>query len=123
MESKNNPLALGAMIEGVHVSFYPEDIDTAGLLLQELLKRTENIGIGLMQVNYYFHVKGTEIDPVTLFDDRINRTMGCRILGHALAASGSLWEGIGRYHSRTPSRTGTYAIRVLREAMNRLVKE
>ena len=104
------------MIEGVHVSFYPDDIGTATLILQELLKRTDNVGIGLMQVNYFYHIKRTDVDPVTLFDHSRNLDMGCRILGHAIDASPTLWEGIGRYHSYTSWRARQYAIRVLKRA-------
>lgn len=123
VESRSNPLALGAMIEGYHLAFYPEDLVTAKLLLQELLKRTENVGIGLMQVNYFHHVKGTPIDPVSLFDPVDNRELGCRILGKALEGSSTLWEGIGRYHSHTPRRTRTYAIAVLQKALKEFSHE
>ena len=116
MESKGNPLALGAMIKGLHVAFYPKDIDHATQLLTALLQRTTLVDIGLMQINYHYHVRGTEIDPASLLDPVKNREMGCAILGRALSTSGELWEGIGRYHSKTPKRTRRYAIHVLQAA-------
>lgn len=104
------------MIEGAHVAFFPDDVKTATLLLAALLSRSDNVDIGLMQINYKYHVKGTNIDPVSLLQPDMNVSLGCRILGEAMAASATLWEGIGRYHSYTPSRLRSYAIRVLQTA-------
>ena len=119
-ESRGHTLALGAVIDDVHLSFYPTTKAEARLLLAELLRRTDNVGIGLMQVNYRWHVKGTGLDPRALLDGATNRRIGCRILGNAMQRSSSIWEGLGTYHSSTPERRRAYAIAILRKARHAL---
>ena len=75
-ESRGHSLALGAVIDDVHLAFYPRTKAAARLLLAELLRRTDNVGIGLMQVNYRWHVKGTGLDPRALLDGATNRRIG-----------------------------------------------
>jgi hypothetical protein len=69
-----------------------------------------------MQINFKVHIKGTDIDPMTLLDADLNVALGCRIPGDAIAASKTMWEGIGRYHSDTPSRLRNDAMQVLQTA-------
>ena len=108
------------MIKGTHIAFYPDDVETAKLLLEELLNRSDNVDIGLMGINYRYHLKGTDIDPMSLLQAGVNAAFGCRILGDAMARSSTLWEGIGRYHSSTSWRTRRYAADVLRTVLKGL---
>ena len=118
VESGGNPWALHVGI-GKGYSFYPKSRGEARRLLAVSLALTDNVDIGLMQVNWRTWrtmVRGLGLDAYDLFDAQTNVKMGCRILRQALATAGSFEARLGRYHTPRPERGLWYARRVLAAA-------
>ena len=118
VESGGNPWALRVGI-GKGYSFYPEMRAEARRFLAVSLALTDNVDIGLMQVNWRTWkemVRGLGLDAYDLLDAQTNITVGCRILVQALSGPGSFLSRLGRYHSLRPERGRWYARRVLAAA-------
>ena len=118
VESGGNPWALHVGI-GKGYSFYPKSRTAARRFLAVSLAFTDNVDIGLMQVNWKtwgqsVHAMG--LDANDLLDGQINMRVGCRILGEALSGRGTFLARLGRYHSQRPERSRWYARRVLTAA-------
>ena len=112
-ESSGHALALGVQVRGVHRSYFPRDLVYAQALLDRLLALTDNVGIGLMQVNWRAWKDRLDLLPHDLLDVDVNLRVGCRILQQALLRHG-VKTGIGAYHSPTPWRQRAYSRRVER---------
>ena len=110
-ESSGHALALGVQVRGVHRSYFPRDLVYAQALLDRLLALTDNVGIGLMQVNWRAWKDRLDLLPHDLLDVDVNLRVGCRILQQALLRHG-VKTGIGAYHSPTPWRQQAYSRRV-----------
>ena len=118
VESGGHPWALRVGI-GKGYSFYPKSRGEAWRFLAVSLALTDNVDIGLMQVNWKTWqktVRGLGLDAYDLLDARINMKMGCRILAEALSGRGTFLARLGRYHSPRPERGRWYARRVLTAA-------
>ena len=118
VESSGNPWALHVGI-GKGYSFYPGTRVEARRFLAVSLALTDNVDIGLMQINWKTWqktVRGLGLDAYDLLDARINMKMGCRVLGEALSGRGTFLARLGRYHSPRPERGRWYARRVLAAA-------
>ena len=118
VESGGNPWALHVGI-GKGYSFYPGSKVEAWRFLAVSLALTDNVDIGLMQINWKTWqktVRGLGFDAHDLLDARINMKMGCRILAEALSGRGTFLARLGRYHSPRPERGRWYARRVLTAA-------
>ena len=118
VESGGNPWALHVGI-GKGYAFYPRSAAQARRLLAVSLALTDNVDIGLMQINWRTwgeSVRALGLDAYDLLDARTNLEMGCRILAQALSGRGSFLERLGRYHSRRPERGRWYARRVMAAA-------
>ncbi|MDE0204863.1 MAG: transglycosylase SLT domain-containing protein [Candidatus Tectomicrobia bacterium] len=118
VESGGRPWALHVGI-GKGYSFYPKSSAEARRFLAVTLALTDNVDIGLMQVNWRTWkemVRGLGLDAYDLLDAQTNITVGCRILSEALAGPGSFLSRLGRYHSPRPERGRWYARRVLAAA-------
>ena len=105
------PYALRAGTE----AHYPQDVQSAGTLLDSLLKAesARTLDIGLMQINLHWHGHRVE-NPADLLDSRINLKVGAQILAEAMAsAPQDPALGIGRYHSWRDDRARWYGNRVL----------
>jgi soluble lytic murein transglycosylase-like protein len=114
VESAGYPYALGVSIHGRHEGYSPSRQAVAGVVLRSALHYTDNIGIGLMQINWRVWGRVLDTEPEDLLDARTNIRLGCRLLGMELAGEGELWERLGRYHSRTPRLQAAYARKVMR---------
>jgi len=112
-ESGGHALAIGVQVGGVHRSYYPRDVADARALLARVLGVTDNVGIGLMQVNWRAWGKTLHLAPQALLEVDVNLQVGCRILQGAFIRHG-VATGIGAYHSPTPWRQRAYARRVRR---------
>jgi hypothetical protein len=110
-ESSGQALALGVQVRGVHRSYFPRDLVYAQALLDRLLAVTDNVGIGLMQVNWRAWKDRLDLLPHDLLDVDVNLRVGCHILQQALLRHG-VKTGIGAYHSPTPWRQRAYSRRV-----------
>ena len=115
VESGGNPWALHVGV-GKGYAFYPQSAGEARRYLAVSLALTDNVDIGLMQVNWRTWGKAARshgLGPYDLLDPQTNLWMGCRILVEALSGRGSFVARLGRYHSRRPERGRWYARRVL----------
>ena len=118
VESGGNPWALHVGI-GKGYAFYPRSAAQARRFLAVSLALTDNVDIGLMQINWRTwreSVRALGLDAYDLLDARTNMEMGCRVLTQALSGRGSFLERLGRYHSRRPERGRWYARRVMAAA-------
>ena len=118
VESGGNPWALRVGI-GKGYAFYPRSAAEARRFLAVSLALTDNLDIGLMQVNWRTwrrEVRNLGLDAYDLLDAQTNMKMGCRILAEALSGRGTFLARLGRYHSRRAERGRWYANRVMAAA-------
>ena len=118
VESGGNPWALHVGIGKGH-AFYPRSAAEARRLLAVSLALTDNVDIGLMQLNWRTWrqaVRALGLDAYDLLDAQTNMKMGCHILAETLSGRGSFEARLGRYHSRRPERGRWYARRVMAAA-------
>ena len=118
VESGGNPWALHVGI-GKGYAFYPRSVAEARRFLAVSLALTDNVDIGLMQINWRTWrrtVRRLGLDAHDLLEARINMEMGCRVLSRALAGRGPFLARLGRYHSLRPERGRWYARRVMAAA-------
>jgi hypothetical protein len=83
--------------------------------LQAMDEKTDNLDVGLMQINLKRHGRHFG-DPATLLDARINLVVAAGILADAIdSGPGDLALGIGRYrHPRDDRAAQAYGQRILR---------
>ena len=115
VESSGSPWALHVGI-GKGYTFYPAGKREARRFLAVSLALTDNVDIGLMQVNWRTWGEAARrfgLGPYDLLDPQTSMLMGCRILAQALSGRGSFEARLGRYHSQHPERGRWYARRVL----------
>jgi len=98
---------------GSMVSFYAESRQEAELLLKLALPITENVDVGLAQVNWKSH-KDKVKRPQDLLDPKINLDVAGRILAEALASTPDPELGVGHYNSWQDSKARLYGRRVIR---------
>jgi hypothetical protein len=115
-ESLGQPYAV-RINHGTGVSRYPSTVQAAEQVTLAALTQTDNLDVGLMQVNYRHHGRRHGVTPTDLIHPQVNLRVGCTVLQEALVSGGSLWERIGRYHSPHPARQRAYAQRVRRWLM------
>ena len=118
VESGGNPWALQVGI-GKGFAFYPRSPAEARRFLAVSLALTDNVDIGLMQINWRTWrktVRALGLDAYDLLDSQINMEMGCRVLTGALSGRGPFLARLGRYHSLRPERGRWYARRVMAAA-------
>ena len=118
VESGGNPWALHVGI-GKGYAFYPKSEREARRFLAVSMALTDNVDIGLMQVNWRTwrsEVRALGLDAYDLLDAQTNMEMGCRILVEALSGRGTFLARLGRYHSLRPERGRWYARRVMAAA-------
>ncbi len=92
------------------VSIYASSRKEAQFVLAHVT--TENVDIGLGQVNYKSH-KEKVSGPEDLLDPRINLTVASQILAEALNSTPDFELGVGRYHSWKEWRARAYGRKVL----------
>ena len=118
VESGGNPWALHVGI-GKGYAFYPRSEAEAKRFLAVSLALTDNVDIGLMQINWRTWGKdilALGLMPYDLLGARTNMQIGCRILAEALSTRGTFEARLGRYHSRQRERGRWYAKKVLAAA-------
>jgi hypothetical protein len=116
VESSGHPYVLNVAIGATQQAYRFENAHEATMFLEEALRITQRIDIGLMQVHWAVWKQHYAIDATALLDVRTNLQVGCDIIRQSLEGKGPLWQRIGRYHSRTPARNERYALEVLRAA-------
>ena len=118
VESGGNPWALRVNL-GKGYSFHPRSRVEARRFLAVALALTDNVDIGLMQINWRTWretARALGLGAYDLLDTQSNMRMGCRILAEALSGRGTFLARLGRYHSPRPERGRWYARRVLAAA-------
>ena len=118
VESGGHPWALHVGI-GKGYSFYPKDRYEARRFLAVSLALSDNVEIGLMQINWRTWketVRGIGLSAYDLLDPKVNLEMGCHVLAEAMATRGSFEARLGRYHSGQRERGRWYARKVLAAA-------
>ncbi len=118
VESGGHPWALQVGI-GKGYSFYPKDRHEARRYLTVSLALTDNVDIGLMQINWRTwgkKIRSLGLNAYDLLEPKVNLEMGCHVLAQAMATSGSFEARLGRYHSRSRERGRWYARKVLAAA-------
>lgn len=79
--------------------------DEAAAELSDLLKRTQDIDVGMLQINLRFH---PQHNPSDLLDPHYNLTAGAKYLKAMMATTTDPVIGVGRYHSWTEERAQWY---------------
>ena len=118
VESGGNPWALHVGI-GKGYSFYARTRGEAWRFLAVSLALTDNVDIGLMQVNWRTWkdaILAMGLVAYDLLDPKTNLRVGCMILAEAMATRGTFETRLGRYHSWGRERGRWYAKRVLAAA-------
>lgn len=118
VESGGHPWALHVGI-GEGFAFYPKDRHEARRFLAVSLALTDNVDIGLMQVNWRTWgktVRDLGLSAWDLLDPKVNLKLGCHVLAEAMATRGTFEARLGRYHSWHRERGRWYARRVLAAA-------
>ena len=108
--NKVGPWPFALHFNKADVSIYASSVKEASFVLAHVT--TENVDIGLGQVNYKSH-KDKVQRPEDLLDPKINLTVASQILAEALRSTPDLELGVGRYHSWTEWRARAYGRKVL----------
>ena len=117
VESEGHPHVLNVKIGSVWQAYRFDHAVSAKVFLNEALKHTQQIDIGLMQVHWATWNRHYPVEAIALLDLATNLQVGCDILRQELAGDGPLWQRIGRYHSRTPELNQHYALKVLHASL------
>lgn len=112
-ESRGQPYAV-RINRGAGVAHYPATYEAARRVATAGLTQTDNLDLGLMQVNYRHQGRPRGLTPAELLQPQVNLQVGCTVLRDGLLGDGPLWQRVGRYHSSNPARQWTYALRVTR---------
>ena len=90
-------------------AFYKSESD-AKEALAEILKYTNRVDIGMMQINLFYH---PQEDPLSLLDPKTNLEVAANYLKQTLASTRDPILGVGRYHNWSdPQRANWYGQRV-----------
>ena len=118
VESGGNPWALRVNI-GKGYSFYPRDRHQARRYLAVSLALTDNVDIGLMQINWRTwgrDIREMGLSAYDLLDPKVSLRLGCHVLGKAMGTRGTFEARLGRYHTWDKERGRWYARKVLAAA-------
>lgn len=77
--------------------------------LTKVLRRTNNVDIGMMQINLHYH---PQRDPLELLDPHYNLNYAAQYLKTTLSSTDDPIIGVGRYHSWTNYLASWYGRRV-----------
>jgi len=105
---------------GSKVAFYANSKKEAEQLLKLALPITENVDVGLAQVNWKSH-KDKVNRPHDLLDPKTNLEVASQILAEALASTKDQELGVGRYNSWNDKKARRYGKEVL--ILYRAIKE
>ena len=90
--------------------YYPSSV-TALTAAQQALERNQQLGVGLMQIEWrVHHARFDGLDEA--LDPWTNLRVGAQLLKAYAEEQGSLWAGIGRYHSAHADLAQRYQARV-----------
>ena len=125
------PVELLLAISHVESGFQPYALNVSGRsffpssryeALGILKRSSDNVDIGLMQVNWGLWGKRFDLSKFELLDPQLNVVAGAKILEHCIHISGSGWKGVGLYHSQKYLRQRDYIEKVWRSYRRVLTK-
>lgn len=94
-------------------AYYGESYEDTVRELHRILKTTDSVDIGLMQINFRWHAHRVH-KPEDLLDIKTNVTVAADILKERLIANHGNWtHSLAQYHSFVPSRGAWYSAFVL----------
>ncbi len=112
------PLAVLVAVAGAESAYHPWALDIEGRQVfcrsreeaETVLANTttNNVDIGVMQINWRFWGPRLGVAKNDLLDPRINLLMGARILRESLSRNGTIWRRISNYHSGAPHERDRY---------------
>ena len=117
------PVELLLAISHVESDFQPYALNIAGRsffpssryeALGILKRSSDNVDIGLMQVNWGLWGKRFDLSKFELLDPQLNVVAGAKILEYCIHISGSWRKGVGLYHSQKYLRQWDYIEKVWR---------
>ncbi|MBV8772036.1 MAG: lytic transglycosylase domain-containing protein [Deltaproteobacteria bacterium] len=125
---ENVPRELLIAIAGAESGFHPWALNIAGREVycssrqeaERLPTRTDNVDIGLMQINWPAWGRRFGLTKSELLDPRTNLLYGARILRRDLARTGNIWLGISDYHAGSLQRRDRYNKLVYRHYLHYL---
>ena len=98
--------------------YYPSS-DAALTAARQALKRNQQLGVGLMQIEWrVHHARFAGLDEA--LDPWTNLRVGAQLLKVYADEQGSLWAGIGRYHSAHAGLAQRYQARVAEQLIETL---
>lgn len=114
------PLDLLVAVVGAESSYHPWALNIKGREVycqsreeaQRLLATSDNVDIGLMQINLPFWGPRLKLRKEDLLDPTTNLTCGASILKECLRREGNIWRRIGDYHSSRAKEQVRYNERV-----------
>lgn len=93
--------------------FYGKDLADAKRKLEEILKSTQSVDVGMMQINVRWHGHRVK-SPLDLLDVETNLEVAADILNERLRANQNNWDkSLAQYHSFESDRGQKYAQSVL----------
>ncbi len=99
-----------------------EDKPRAVQAAADAIDRGSTVDLGIMQVNWHYH--GHRFGGIAeALDPYANLRAGAAILREYSREHGSLWQGIGYYHSGTPERANAYQARCARILVDTLDRQ
>lgn len=114
---KVGPWPFALHFNEANVSIYAGNIKEAKYVLDNV--STDNVDIGLGQVNYRSHKDKVQC-PEDLLDPETNLTVAGKVLREAICSTADPVLGVGRYHSWTDWRARAYGNKVL--AISKAIK-
>ena len=94
--------------------FFPTREEAGSALLDAIRRQPSQLGVGLFQVEYRFHLSRFD-SPGAMLDPYENSRVAAGIFSEGLAAAGGdVWQAIGLFHSATPDLADAYRSRVAR---------
>jgi soluble lytic murein transglycosylase-like protein len=114
--SSGVPLDLLVAVAGAESGYHPWALNIAGRQVychsreeaERLLDTSDNVDIGLMQINWPWWGRRLGVSKRDLLDPNTNLTYGARILKECLNRRGSIWHRISDYHSGSAKERDRY---------------
>jgi len=110
------PLDLLVAVAGTESGFHPLALNVKGREIycrsvaeaKRILSTTDNVDIGLMQINWPFWGRRLGVSKYDLLDPRSNLLYGARILKEPLARGGNIWRRVSDYHAGSVTTRNRY---------------
>ena len=110
------PLDLLVAVAGTESGFHPLALNVKGREIycrsvaeaKRILSTTDNVDIGLMQINWPFWGRRLGVSKSDLLDPKSNLLYGARILKAPLTRGGNIWRRVSDYHAGSVTTRNLY---------------